>query len=316
METTLFPPAPPGVAGAAGAAGPSLLFGDGSDGDLLFDGFNNVVLAAHGVTIVPAGREYTLTSVVMANNMTVSPGVHIICRFPVFVKGTLTNSGTMRSNGDDGIAGVAGGAGGTAFSSPYFGDSGTGGNGMQAAGGLGGGKTNSCACNDAGTTLNSGAGGNGNGVAGGAAQTATAPTADSGGAGFKKIVDKLMGRYYNATLLANFGAGGSGGGGDNTAVKGGGGGAGGGILAIAARIITGAGTMYAKGGNGGDGDPGGVGPTGGGGGGTGGELLVYTTSVNPGTMAYANGGSGGLGRFGGTNGATGDNGTVRWIQIV
>jgi hypothetical protein len=311
----------PGAPGAPGAAGPSLIFGDGSDGDLVFDG-NPVVLAAHGVTLTVVGSTYTATRPIMADDMSVSAGIILVmASYPLFVKGTLTNNGTIHNNGSSGASGAAGGAGGAAGPSAFYRPGWGGGNGNQGAGSTGQVSPDSCANNDAGTLIYSGAGGAGNGVSGGVARTCTAMVQKQGGPGFQKLPWNWMApcalTAEAGPTPASGGAGGSGGGGDNVAKKGGGGGAGGGILAIAAKVIDvpmGSG-FTAQGGRGGDGDGTGALATGGGGGGTGGEIIIYsTTSANLGVCS-ATGGAGGSGQNGGGNGGIGNDGAVRWIQI-
>jgi hypothetical protein len=123
-------------------------------------------------------------------------------------------------------------------------------------------------------------------------------------------VDRLAKGGGPIPVLATIqgGAGGGGGDGGTTSPSGAGGGGGGGVVMIAARTITGNGTITAAGGAGGAV----VSPYGGGGGGGGGVIyLVSHTNTYTGTLNVS-GGAGGIG--GGGNGTAGSAGTA--IQIT
>lgn len=269
------------------------LAGDGSDG--------NVTIAA----------PTTLTRDMFYNNLTINVGQTLSTGgYRIFVKGTLTNNGTISNNGGNGAAGTAGsgagggagGAGGTVApgNAVFAGEDGK-------AGGIGDtGNGPGCAIGTAGDSVTSalgvsgvtgGAGGGGGsgtvgggaGCAGGAAGTATATI-------YKPFSGPLAVTFqeFNASgnnpikNSAGSGAGGGGGeGGQNAGAgnPGGGGGGGGGsgatggtVLIIATTIINSAtGIIQANGGTGGIGGAGAAGPfpvtggAGGGGGGAGGS---------------------------------------------
>jgi hypothetical protein len=252
-------------------------YGDGSDGD----------------TTISSNT--TLTADKFYNNLTIDSGYTLNTGgYRVYVKGTLTNNGTISNNGgnggngsdgDDGGSspgadgsGGAGGSGGSAAGTGYYATTADG-----KAGGAGGDKggvgtagtaanvntTNSYLSDNgkAGTTGGTGGNSGGAGGGGGAAGTTTQATYIS-----KASVENQLGICFdNLGSLAKFsasgGSGGSGGGGGgqrvspNASIGGGGGGAGsgapGGIVFLSARKIINTGTMSANGGNGGIGGDGG-----------------------------------------------------------
>ncbi len=238
----------------------------------------------------------TLTQDMYFNNLTVNTGVVVNTGgFRIFVRGTLTMSGTatIRNNGSNG-----GGAGGAGAPVGTLGGGTNGGNGAINAVGFGG------------TPLINALGGLGGtggaqGNAGGAPGAITAPAAVDGGV---QVVNALPNALTGRLLSGVLGAGGSGGGGGGTSAgigAGGGGGGGGGVVMIAARRITGTGLIQANGGNGNSG------PSGGGGGG-GGCVIIVSTGAVPGSInVTANGGTAGVG---GTTPATA--GTVGKVVIL
>jgi hypothetical protein len=288
------------------------LFGDGSDGNLTFDGTSVVF----GIT--PVANVYTFASAVssrdlFANNLTINTGVTIrpaACR--IFVRGLLDLQGTgkISYDGADGAVGstvsVAGGNNTTAaLNVGMLPLGGTGGQGTANGAGTGGSSGNPVprGLNSGGT---GGTGGiNGGGAGGGVALTETAA---QGGCG--SYVPASMGRVGNLTsAYAASGSGGGGGGGGGAGNSGGSGGAGGNWGFVAARTWQGTGSITAKGGAGGAGRPAPGAACGGGGGGGGGTLAVVTTQSTLPTTDVT-GGAGGAGTGGGTNGNNGGSGRL------
>lgn len=302
------------------------IFGDGSDG--------NVTISA----------DTSLSADAFYNNLTVDTGKVLNANgYRVFVKGTLTLSGTGKiknsgSNGGNGgnagngaNPGSAGTAGAVASSGslPTSSASGAGAVGVNGGGANGNNGTNGTAVSKA---LGSA------GVAGGSGGANTSGASYSGGGGGGggakssspfNTIRNLMAAYFlmdnQASPTTMNISGGTGGGGSGASgadgsgtggASGGGGGGGGsaGIVAVFARKIAGAGTFEAiggNGGNGGDGGPSGGGTSqagsggGGGGGGTGGVvMLIYGTKTGT-TSAVVTGGTKGTGGAigSGTNGA-------------
>lgn len=281
------------------------IYGDGSDGALVFDGTNAVTGASR------SGTTYTLSRDIFATDITVNSGVTINTNlYRIFATGTLTNNGSIKLNGNDAAANV-GGVGISNTTSSINNNNSTkvgtaGGNGVTASAGAVG-------TNQSGNyTLGGrgGTGGTGTSGAGGAAGTLnaapasampprTAPQAMSG---------RLLGGASDTVIYG--GTGGGSGGGD-ASHQGGGGGGGAGIVIIVAKAFAGTGVIQARGGGGAAGQ---LGNTGGGGGGGGGVILVVSGSVSSGAITGqtidANGGTGGALSGTGTNGATGSNGLV------
>lgn len=295
---------------------PSLsFFGDASDGD--------VTIAA----------DTTLTRDMYYNNLTVNTGkVLNPAGWRIFVKGTLTLSGTgkIASNGGAGNnASATGGVGaiedarnlkvnGSLASSgvkPFIGTKG--GAGGTVAGSPAPSWTRTfgvefeIACGKAG-----GAGGAGSSGAGGSAGQLD----DSGGGEplntLHSVVDfvalPLGGITAGAAQLVSYvGGTGGGGGGGSTVKRGGSGGGGGGVVLVFAYIVAGSGTIEAHGGNGGNGDA--AGNTGGGGGGGGGFVGLVYHSGAPSTSVV--GGTKGVKGGTGVDGVDGTAGTVISFQI-
>lgn len=282
-------------------------FGDGSDGDLDFDG----VAAVLG--LAPVAGVYTLIRDIYAGDCLVQAAASIVTAgFKIYAQGVLTveAGATVGRNGNDGVAGVGGGAAGAALAAgTVHGSAGAGGAGNVAAGAAG----------TAATASIGGAGGAGatqGGNAGGAGGAATVPTAVQGGANVPRAMPYcITGGLAGAAVATLYqGGGGGGGGAGDGANSGGGGGSGGGVVLIAAALFAGDGTIEANGGAGGAGDTAG-GSSGGGGGGGGG--LVITTSQNPmpATLTVqALGGAPGAAGGGGAAGTVGAVGTV--IHVV
>ena len=308
-------------------------FGSGADGDAVISTNTNLARDMY------------------YNNLTVNNGVILNpSGYRIFVRGTLTNNGTISRVGNNGTNGGQGnnpGTGGSALSagSIYGGlAGGNGGNGGSNGGGSGG--SNGSALNPSITNVagSAGGGGGGNGGVSGAGGTAGSATAET--ASFKNNSLSISAAtltlntentqkylpiqtvYGSASLFTLSTSAGSGGGGGGAASGGGVGGAGGGaggnggLVYISARILINNGTISVRGGNGGNGgNGGGTNEAGGGGGGAGGAgglaILIYT-SLTAGTI-NVDGGSFGTGGTGQTYQA-GANGTVgnagKYIKIL
>src|SRR5436190_6909409 len=93
------------------AAGEVGIFGDGSDGEPIFDGATNYATYSSR-----SGSVYTLTRSVFFKNATVNSGVTLNASgFRIFCSGTLLNSGTISNSGVDGGIGNSALTGGTAW---------------------------------------------------------------------------------------------------------------------------------------------------------------------------------------------------------
>lgn len=254
-------------------------FGDGSDGTVTISVNTNLARDMY------------------YDNLTVNSAIILkTVGYRIFVKGALTNNGTIHNNGNPPAVHVGGLAG------PYVTLSGgsDGGNGNVAAGSNGGGNS-PCV-----VACNGGNGGSGPSGAGGTGGVCTVLTAAKGS--IRSSPWLILGHTLALGTIVTVatGGGGGGGGGDGTNRGGGGGGAGS-YVAIAASIIVNAGTISANGGAGGNGSAGNSGGGGGGGGGV--VALLYRTLTNTGTIS-ANGGAGGTKVGTGVNGSTGSAGVV------
>lgn len=291
------------IAGAALAP----IFGDGSDGALVYDG------AATILGMAPSANVYTLTRDIYASSLTLNSGISIkTAGFRIYCSGALTfTDGTSvifwdgtAASGITGGGFISGGSVGQAGSS-----SGATGRSTTGAGSGAGSNAFNFGSNGA-------AGGTAGGAnTGGAGSTATAPDARCGS---WRALDYVMRGYRLLTvsgaaslqapgLSTAGGAGGCDVSGGGTASSGGGGG-GAGMVAILAATIVGAGVVRAQGGAGGNAVFTGAGKAGGGGGGTGGIVDITTTTPTlPCTVSVA-GGAAGTGANGGANGGTGTTG--------
>jgi len=242
----------------------------------------------------------------------------------IIVCDTLTNSGTIQANGENGgdasptsvTTSGNGGNGGSGLFHVVSGDSpGKGGDGGSAIFGWGRGHVN-------------GAGG---GI-GGASGSPSAVYSSGGGSSLvtystsndlfekirKAVIDwfiiNVVGKTPSTTeSIPNFYGSGGGGGGaaaGTTTTAGGGGGGGGGELVILAVTLDNTGIIEANGGNGGSSGTS-VGDDGGGGGGGGVVYVFYVSSINNGTV-QANGGAGGSGYH---SGAAGSAGVAKAIKV-
>lgn len=253
-------------------------FGDGSDGSATIS------------------TNIALTRAMFYENLTVNAGITLTTdRFPIYVKGTLTNNGNIVNNGVAGGIGGSGSPAGGAGGKAYYGFSGNaGGDGTPGPGDPG---------NTTAATLG-GSGGAGGGTGPGAGGSAVAAPVV-----MPRARDlAAWGLYPTGASTTAVIAGGAGGGGASGDTQGAGGGGGGGVVAILAKILINNGTITANGGDGGDGDPGD--PTGGGGGGGGGLiLLVYGGKTGTGSTSAA-GGAAGSGSNSEADGVAGSAGTL------
>lgn len=297
----------------------SLFFGDGSDGDAVISSATN------------------LTRTMYYNNLTIRDGGSLRPkRYPVYVKGTLTLTGTGEigdsgNNGSDATS-ASGASRGGGLTGAVLGGSAAGGDG--GSGGTSGSENGSAGGNSnaptggslGGTASAAGGGGDASGSSAGKGAT-------GGGSASLTVAEQKIRSITTAdtwwdaatSVRVKGGAGGAGGGGGGATSSGddggggGGGGAGGGcVLVMARRILTTGvdgdwnpssnGGIRARGGNGGNGANGatgfGVGGGGGGGGSGGGGgcvVVVCQTVDDEGTLSSeldASGGSAGLGGSG------------------
>jgi len=256
-------------------------FGDGSDGD---------------VTI---SSPTTLTSDKYYNNLTVND-ILSTGGYRVFVKGTLSGTGTIQNNGNNGTSasGITKGVGGI-ITSGYFSNTigGDGAQGVTAGNSTGNaGSAGATVANSLLTTAGKTAGAGGNapaqtGGAGGAGSTITGILIKFGILRFLSFAGldiSSTGALVKCKSTASAGGGGSGAvanGGSGNSGGGGGGGASGGILAVFSRIVSGTLTLKSVGGNGGNGgNASGTTYGGGGGGGSGGNggyiYLIYSKKIS------------------------------------
>jgi len=278
--TTLNPGANETLSTAAGGIGAGF-FGDGSDGDVVIN------------------IDAFLVRDMFYDDLTIDPGCTLsVNAFKIFVKGTLTNNGTISAAGPDGgnggdAYGSTGGIAGTTSPVPINGsitsgvdgnDGGTGADGVANNNGTMGGPAGagesrvSAFGNNGSQGANAGAGGDTVGHTGGASGsngaggTALAVTATCGGVRnittitlWRVIENDGITSFLNYNAGSGGGAGGGSGGSDHFANKSGGGGGGGsagaagGAIYIAAFNIQNNGTITAAGGSGGQGGNGGDG---------------------------------------------------------
>lgn len=293
-------------------------FGDGSDGDAVFDG----ATAVTGYT--RAGSVYTAQRECAFRNATFSAGVEldqtqagVHTGFRLFFSGTVTppasGTATIKYNGNPGATSTGGAALGT---NPQGCTSAAGPSGIQNAGQAG---------NQASNWSNSVKGGAGGG--GGSSPTA----AGSSGGGVANTYAASLGDILTWTqaLFSKIGmsnpgivsGGGSGGSGAGTVgiAAGGGGGGGAGVGVVGIRTLGSGGTLVieARGGAGGAG-VGAIGSNAAGGGGGGGGILFvgYGGAAQPGNLTTQSpGGTGGVAQGTGNAGAAGNAGTVKFYPL-
>lgn len=276
-------------------------FGDGSDGN---------------VTI---STPTTLTRDMYYNNLTVND-VLTTGNYRIFVNGTLTGTGTIQSNGNNGTTATTstGAAGGT-VTAGYFSNT------PGVAGGNGSINNGNAGANASAST--SGLGSTGSSGGAGGSYSLASKTGGAGGTGagvsvfIKVFVFKFISFFgfdINASnvfvkLVPQGQSAGGGGGGGNTSTAGGGGGGGGasgGFILIIARIWTGTFVIKALGGNGGGGVNSSFGGGGGGGGGNGGiSAVIYAIKTWTGSYLFTAGTGGVAGTGFDSNAVAGTNGT-------
>lgn len=303
--------------------------GNGSDGD---------------VTI---STPTTLTRDMYYNNLVVNDTLNT-ANWRIFVKGTLSGTGTIQANGGNGGAGATptGGTAGAAVASGYFTTlpGYAGGAGNTNGGGTGGTNGGASTPSVGVVGVAGGKGGDGSTQLGGAAGIAGTLTAVIQKFGILKWLTfsgiDMSASAVLSKITGSSGSGSGGGGGAriNTTIATGGGGGGsgapGGIVYIIAKTWAGTITLKATGGNGGNGGTGtngggGNAASGGGGGGAGGAggviVVIYGTKTWTGSYVLT-GGTGGTGGAGsssgsyvgtaGDNGANGTTGTSIEIDIT
>lgn len=291
---------------AAAIAAFQMTAGDGSDGNVTFDG-SSVILG-----ITPAANVYTLARDIYPANMTVNSGVSIkTVGFCIFVQDTLMNAGTIHFNGNAGGNGAlsALALGGTSFSSQgTLGISGGGGGQGRLTAGTGSQGTGSGGNNVAGAA--GAAGGSAGANAGGTGNSSSSPAATAGSIrdfGFP------MRRRLAGNVAPSCGGGGGAGAGTVTTGNistGAGGGAGGGVLIICWKLNN-TGTISANGGNGGNGYADGDGVASGGGSGAPGWVYIAAASVtSSGTIQSISGTPGTGAGIGATSGGSATPGLV------
>lgn len=337
---------PIGQAGAVPVVGQ--YFGNGADGTYTLDGTQAAVAGLFS----KSSNTYTLLRDAYFADLTItsSPAVTLnLAGFRLFVSGTLTLNGTISTKGADGgtggnSSGSGGGSAGTGASTPPTGffkatggsNGGAGGTGFNPPASSGGGSspagTNvTNAFGSTGAQGGSGGAGTGSSPGGGgsagAGGTVTGPPASAGN--FQSIWYAALGKvlldggnavipYWGGGASGGGGGGGGGSGGGTNSGNGGGGGGGGAASAypiyIAAKIITGNGTIDGRGGTGGTGgsqggpasNSGGAG--GGGGGGHGAPFIkIYNDDSGFTGSVLLTGGTGGT-KGSGNGGNNGNNG--------
>jgi hypothetical protein len=271
-------------------------FGDGSDGEEACDGSSPV----NGMGLI--GDVYTLTRDCYFTNLTISSSADVLLDgYRLFVNGLLViGSGCSvgvpgnNATNNTGVPGAAtmigsvlGGSAGGA------GDTSTGANGTSSIDALGG---------------SGGAGGAGGG-SDGYGGIVTHHTVNLGS--IRHAPEALLGAIYSCSAgvwTPISGGCGGGGGAGASGTTGGGGGGGGGVSIIAARIVTGAGSISVVGGAGGNSSGSGTG-NGGGGGGGGLSILVFGDKSGFTGSVLTSGGAAGTGINAGVTGTVGSSGT-------
>ena len=261
-------------------------FGDGSDGDLTWEG---------------AGTDHSLTRDTFFGNVRVVENGINTHGYRMFVKGklTLAASTSVHANGVAGVSGAQGGGNQTAY----------------AAKGAAGGSQGQPGA--PGSTAGAGAAG-GTGLTTWPAYAPTAALAGCGGGGGGYCGDATGANPPNpgaSSIAANGGAGGDGvSDGSSVALDGGSGGGGAGVLLLYANEIDNAGTLAANGGAGADGFVSGNSKGGAGGGGGGGAAIVYYAKASGSGLGTVQANGGAAGAVGGTATA-GSAGVARTYQV-
>lgn len=291
---------------AAGSTGNFIWPYYGGDGVIAFDGTTTVL------GLVPSGgKVYTLTRDIYLAGGSSLDGTATISTvgFRIFCDGTFTVNGIIHADGNPASGLTAGtGGGGTSGTTTLDGGSA----GVNGRNTVGNGANSSSTDHSSGAGHFGGKGGDGGNSGGGnsgGVNTAPVIAVVKGSAGIiynwhhgEKGVAQTTSGFTNVFMSG--GTGGAGGGAKAASTSGGGGG-GGGLVVLAAKTITGSGTIRANGGTGGNAT---VLDAGGGGGGGGGVVFVYGTVS--GVTLQANGGTGGALSGTGSAGSNGGAGTV------
>jgi hypothetical protein len=285
------------------------LFGDGSDGD--------VVISA----------PTSLSKDMFYNDLTINNGITLTSNgFRIYVKGTLTNNGTISNPGGNGGNSSAG-VGGTAGAAGAAGTLGGGGAGAIGATCTGNGSYTNGNNGDALANSIGGDGGNG-----GAAQTTNPATAGIKGVQTASkttprsigLADEMIETGATVAIMKGGVGGGSGGASSNSTgtpvAQSGGAGGGAGIIFISGKTIVNAGSISAKGGDAGTSSvTTGTGCAGGSGGGGGGFIYIrYNSLTGAGTITALGGSKSAKAQTAGTaaDGADGSAGTVLQVSIA
>lgn len=278
------------TAGAVAAAFRGGVFGDGSDGVLVFDGTTTVL------GLAPSSSVYTLTRDIFATSITVSNGATVKTNgLRIFCAGPVTGPGTISSNGSAAV----GSAQGTGTSSGTTRGGTNGGLGGTGASGTGGSAT-------ALTSPGAGQGGNGGAGTSGVAGTGGTVSSPNSSYIYRSNPGAVVSQIGAASFIYAGGTGGGGGGSDSASNAGGGGGGAGGMVMVFAWTISNI-TLQSTGGAGATAA---AGNAGGGGGGGGGPVLGYTLSAWTTVTTAVTGGALGSGHGTGANGTAGGNGTA------
>lgn len=276
------------------------LFGTGADGDVTIAA--NTSITSDLTNGVKNYRNLTINSGV---TLTLPGGI-------IFVSDTLTLTGTISANGNNGASNAAGATvggpfvAGTALNGGANGaNSGAGTQGAPTANPTGGQVVIGGGRGGSGGTANSG------GTAGGTAGALASLTSISD-AGWRSHLPSILTAMVQsrAIPLQVTGGGTGGGGGAGSGGIGGGGGSGGGCVIIVARHVSGSGTISANGGNGGNAFSG---NSGGGGGGGGGFVVLFTGDSSSSITLTAAAGTGGTALGTGANGVNGSAGNTLTI---
>ena len=293
--------------------------------------FNEAIYGDGHDSNVTISVDTTLTRDMFYNNLTINSGITLnTALLRVFVKGTLTLSGTIACNGNNGGNGgtgtaVAGGAAGAAGTQQAGGANTNLPNGtVGRAGAIGGINANGTGTTAGGDTTYGfanvpagkagGISGSGRSGGGGGAVGTSTETVQEQPLYWPNVITWRSSGATLINLATVTGVAAQAGSGGGAAASGGGGsggsGSGGGVVVVVAKAITGNGVIRAKGGNGGNGGNGlAAAQAGGGAGGNGGQggivVLIYSDNSGwTGTLDVAGGTHGNKGTAGGGAGST------------
>lgn len=299
----------------------NIFFGNGADGSYTLDGTQAAVAGLFS----KSGSSYTLLRDAYFDTLIINSGVVLnSANFRIFAKTELRVNGTIRNNGGDASGQTAGTPVPTGFFATVVAGSngGTGATGSPAV--SNGTASNPAAIGSAGKRGGSSGGAYTSAVPGAVTLTTLSPISNF--FNLMKLWQENIGTTPVRLTTGGAGVGGDGGGsssGPYTCGNGGGAGAIGGTIGIFAKLLSGSGTIEAKGGVGGNGTGGGTfGCSGGGGGsgGNGGFLFVFmATKTFSGsyTLTGGVGGTGGVKEASGpANGTTGETGaTGDYVEV-